>query len=127
MTCIYRNNDKKGYLKNTKKKVDKKFALCVNVTYICIIKNVKTMATVANQNIKAEIINKGSWLAVQIFETETAVCQTLKNGVWVNMDPKEFKTVVLIFDKCFCTEEDAGKFMTSKLFKGVFKAVQKNY
>lgn len=79
------------------------------------------------QNIQAEIINKGSWISVQIFETETAVSQTLKNGVWVNMEPREFKTVVLIFDKCFCTEEDAEKFMSSKLFKGVLKAVKKNY
>lgn len=85
------------------------------------------MPPLANQNIKAEIINKGNWLSVQIFETEIAVCQTLKNGVWVNMEPKEFKTVVLIFDKCFSTEEDAEKFMSSKLFKGVLKAVKKNY
>ena len=79
--------------------------------------------------IEYKIINTNVWPKVSIVSVEYGFSRTLVNGEWVNrtQQPERFETEILTFGKSFYNVEEAEKFVNSKKFKAIFKAVEKQF
>lgn len=79
--------------------------------------------------IETKIINTGTWLQVSIVKISFGFSQILKSGQWVNktVEPERFEDEILTFGKCFTSETECEKFMSTKPFKSVLKGIEKNW
>jgi hypothetical protein len=77
---------------------------------------------------KIKIINSGTWIKIQIVSVTEGFSQTLVNGKWVNKtsEPQIFEDELLTIGKCFSDSEEASKFINTKFFKSLFKAIEKH-
>jgi hypothetical protein len=65
---------------------------------------------------------------IQIVSVTEGFSQTLVNGKWVNKtsEPQIFEDELLTIGKCFSDSEEASKFINTKFFKSLFKAIEKH-
>jgi len=65
---------------------------------------------------------------IRIVSVEYGHSRILKNGEWVNVSdkPEKWETTILTFGKFFDNNEEAEKFMKTKLFKSILKNIEKN-
>jgi hypothetical protein len=70
-----------------------------------------------------------TWYQVTIIDVTYGFAQRLINGKWTNTTekPTRWEDEVVCFSKFFNTYEDAEKFINTKAFKSVFKALEKNF
>jgi len=79
--------------------------------------------------IEAITIDKSYCVKIQIVSVEYGFSKRLVNGEWVNTTPKpeRIEREILTLAKCFDSHEEAKKFTTTKQFKAIFKAIEKNW
>mgnify|MGYP003440677214 CR=1 FL=1 len=89
--------------------------------------DIRIMTTTSNPfTVEAQASNVGTWTKIQILMTSEGWSKIMKNGEWVNFKFEKSEKVIVELGKYFQDNAAAEKFMQTKSFKRLLKAVEKD-